>query len=470
MKKVLCVFMAFVILVLCGCTASELEQIEEVLGDYLAAVDGYESPVREAGTVASYIYMDEKLDIGIIYPETGVAFLDDAITSWVEDIANEYKNELKNVEDLEEPAELAIAYESYLVGDSFIGIKLQGTFFSSQMAHPADIVKTFNADVEKGIILDAENIPGDDTLRDKIVEIVVAEAKVDKADIDEDILDKFVLMKDGIEIILNRGDYLPMSDGTKTVKLKYEEIMPFFEFSVESEPESEEEAETMVEEVTEYVTEPVGEEVTEKAHIDPQKPMLALTFDDGPSAHTERLLDIFGKYGGKGTFFVLGNLIDGRKGTLKRIADEGHEIGNHGWNHRQMTKLTDDEVKDQIMMTRAKIYDVTGRDCLIVRPPYGSCNDAVKSVGRDSGVVFVNWSVDTLDWKTKNAQAVYDEIIGNASDGAIILCHDLHKTTVDAMEEVIPKLIEEGYQLVTVSELLSCSKNPPEAGKMYYKR
>ena len=128
------------------------------------------------------------------------------------------------------------------------------------------------------------------------------------------------------------------------------------------------------------------------------------------------------------------------------------------------------EITDEIMMTRAKIYEVTGKDCVIMRPPYGAWNDDEKAVGKDLGVAFVNWSVDTLDWKSRDAEAVYNEIINNASDGAIILCHDLHETTVDAMETVIPKLVEEGYQLVTVSELMSFSKKPLEAGKIHYKK
>ena len=173
--------------------------------------------------------------------------------------------------------------------------------------------------------------------------------------------------------------------------------------------------------------------------------MIALTFDDGPSAHTDRLLDIFKKYGGKGTFFVVGYLIDSRPETLKRIAAEGHEIGNHSWNHKQLTTLDEKELTDQIMKTRAKIYDITGVDVHIMRPPYGAYNDFVRKIAEKLEVPLINWSVDTVDWKTKNAQAVYNEIMKSTKDGSIILCHDLHKTTVDAMETVIPKLIADGY-------------------------
>ncbi|MBR6675842.1 MAG: polysaccharide deacetylase family protein, partial [Clostridia bacterium] len=218
------------------------------------------------------------------------------------------------------------------------------------------------------------------------------------------------------------------------------------------------------------VTQPpvVGDTVPNR-EIDPSKPMIALTFDDGPSAHTDRLLDIFAQYGAKGTFFVVGDLIDNRPSTVVRIVQEGHDIGGHGWSHKKLTTITEEEITDQIMLTRAKIYEVTGFDSHIMRPPYGSFNDTVKAVGALLGVSFIHWSVDPMDWKTKNADAVYNEIMRTAKDGAIVLCHDLHKSTVDAMELVIPQLIAEGYQLVTVSELMEYSGIDIEAGNVYFK-
>ena len=208
----------------------------------------------------------------------------------------------------------------------------------------------------------------------------------------------------------------------------------------------------------------------QKNDIDITKPMIALTFDDGPSAYTQRLLDVFQTYGGKGTFFVLGSTLDNRQETLRRIANEGHEIGNHSWSHSQFTDISTSEVKNEIMKTRNKIYDITGVDCTLVRPPHGACNDRIKAIGKELGVSFVNWTVDTLDWKSKNANAVYNEIMKYVADGYIILCHDLHKTTVDAMERAIPDLIEKGYQLVTVSELLTCRGGEIIPGEIYYKQ
>ena len=168
--------------------------------------------------------------------------------------------------------------------------------------------------------------------------------------------------------------------------------------------------------------------------------------------------------------FVIGNLIDSRADTVKRMSDEGHEVAGHSWSHRQLTKLTSDELTDQLMTTRAKICEVTDVDSTVIRPPYGAFNSDVKEVCSNLGIVMVNWSVDTLDWKNKNSDMVYNTIMNDVKDGDIILCHDLHGTTVDAMERVIPDLIEKGYQLVTVSELLSYGDEEVCAGKVYNKQ
>ena len=203
--------------------------------------------------------------------------------------------------------------------------------------------------------------------------------------------------------------------------------------------------------------------------IDPDKPMIALTFDDGPSIHTPRLLDMFEKYGGKGTFFVVGNLIDRNLQTVKRIVDDGHEIANHSWSHPDLKNLSASKVQKELTKTHDKIFEATGVNAKFMRPPYGSYNNNVKKSAYNCTEAVLTWSVDTLDWKTRNANSVYNSIMSSAYDGAIILCHDLHGTTVDAMERVIPDLQEKGYQLVTVSQLYAMRGYRIYAGNVYYR-
>ena len=178
---------------------------------------------------------------------------------------------------------------------------------------------------------------------------------------------------------------------------------------------------------------------------DPSKPMIALTFDDGPAGHTERLLDILEKNSANATFFVAGYFLDGRESTLKRITDGGHDIGGHSWSHTDLTKQSAADVANEFIRTREKIYSATGVDSRLVRPPYGAHSEQVRSIAAGLGIVMINWNIDTEDWRTRNADAVYESVVNNARDGAIILCHDIHGSTVDGMERAIPKLIEGVY-------------------------
>ncbi len=465
MKKLVSLFLTFIILLFCGC-ATQKQPVQEtethsILDEYLENMDEYEVAVRDFGKPASYIHMDEGIVVGVLYPETDYPFLNTAISQWVAETAKTYIAEVADNENTTDLSELTLSYESHLIDQSTVSVKLSGTFFSPQLAHPIDITKTFNADTSAQQLLTLNDIIKN-SHKDEFLEKALEKSGVKVEDIDSEFLTNWLLTGDGIELTLIRGDYLPMSAGTKKLSFSFDELSEMltkdFKFTA---PKPE----------TESSEKPPTPQVPHNTQtVDPNKPMLALTFDDGPSAHTERLLDLFEKHGGKGTFFVLGNMIDGRETTLQRIFVEGHEIGNHSWSHRQLTTLSEEEITDQIMMTRAKIYDITGADCLIVRPPYGSYDETVQKVGADLDVYFINWSVDTLDWKHKDARAIYDEIINSAKDGSIILCHDLHKTTVDAMVTVIPKLIESGYQLVTVSELMEHSENRLEPGNIYYMR
>ncbi len=210
------------------------------------------------------------------------------------------------------------------------------------------------------------------------------------------------------------------------------------------------------------------EVATESTNED--KKLLAITFDDGPCANTQRVLDILAKYDSKATFFVLGNRIKGNEDTIKRIVDDGHDIGSHTWAHKNLTKLTDDKVQKQLKTTKNKIHKITGYDSPYIRPPYGEWNKKVRKYSKKDGLSIIKWNVDTLDWETKNKKKIAKNIVNNANDGRIILCHDLYDATVDALEIAIPKLIEQGYELVTVTDLLTSDGGKILPGAVYYNR
>lgn len=201
---------------------------------------------------------------------------------------------------------------------------------------------------------------------------------------------------------------------------------------------------------------------------DPDKPMVALTFDDGPGGYTDWLLDVLEENDVKATFFMLGSSIGYWEDTVCRAVEDGHEIASHTWDHPNLNSLSYEEISNEISDTRALIYEVTGVDTMLMRPPYGNSDSRVVAMAEEEGVALIKWSVDTMDWSVLDAYAVYEHIMSHASDGAIILCHDVHRTTIEAMEMAIPALLEEGYQLVTITELLTCRGGTVEAGVTYH--
>jgi peptidoglycan/xylan/chitin deacetylase (PgdA/CDA1 family) len=196
--------------------------------------------------------------------------------------------------------------------------------------------------------------------------------------------------------------------------------------------------------------------------LDPDIPMLALTFDDGPTIHTERLLDILSQYEDvRVTFCVAGYMIGNHRSTLRRSAEAGHQIIGHSWSHRNLTTLTAGEVKRELLDTSTLIEEVTGYFPRMFRPPYGAVNDTVLYVAGELEFSVIGWNIDPADWQNKNAEALYDEIMATVFDRGVVLLHDLYASTVDAMERVIPELLEMGYQLVTISELRHYNNTPP---------
>lgn len=176
---------------------------------------------------------------------------------------------------------------------------------------------------------------------------------------------------------------------------------------------------------------------------------VALTFDDGPSYYTEGLLDTLKEHNVKATFFVLGTQVRIQSDTVQRMFQEGHQIGNHTWDHPNLTHLPEAQIREQLQLTDDLIAQVIGEQTPFLRPPYGAYNDSVLAA---SGLPIIFWSVDPLDWKDRDAATVAARI-ADAPVGAIILAHDIHKSTVDAVPAIIAALHGRGIHFVTVSKL-----------------
>lgn len=188
------------------------------------------------------------------------------------------------------------------------------------------------------------------------------------------------------------------------------------------------------------------------AIVNENGPMIALTFDDGPYPKvTGHILDVLEKNGVCATFFVLGSRIEGHEDMLTRMDELGCEIGNHSFSHADLTRLSKADCQRELSDTDAEIRRVTGHEASVVRPPYGYYNKAVRSAA-DRPLIL--WTVDTNDWRGKAPGEIADYVIQQAKEGSVILMHDQQTQTADAMEMIIPTLIEEGFRFVTVSELI----------------
>lgn len=203
----------------------------------------------------------------------------------------------------------------------------------------------------------------------------------------------------------------------------------------------------------------------EKNEINPNRPMVALTFDDGPGPYTDTLLEALEEYGAKATFFMLGTRVSTYPETVKKMVEIGCELGNHTTNHARLTDLSVSEIKQEISKTNKVIKKATGQNAKYVRPPYGDVNSVVRTTVE---YPLILWSLDTLDWQSKNVKKVKEVVHETIKDGDIILMHDIHETTVQAVIELLPELIEEGYQFLTVSELAEVRGVEMENGVKYF--
>lgn len=256
---------------------------------------------------------------------------------------------------------------------------------------------------------------------------------------DEDNFNKFIVRDDSIVFYFDGDTVLPMSEGVVSLELKNDELAG------------------------------IRRNKINLRAIDPDKPMVALTFDDGPGGKpTKRILDCLKKNGVTATFFDLGENAKSKEGKkIEQHAIEiGCEMGSHSYSHPNFNICTSAQIKSEIEKTKKIIKNNTGREPTVFRPPYGNVN---KQIAKLVNLPVILWSVDTLDWRSKNAGAVVSSVKNVSNlDGKVVLMHSVYDSTAEAVEELVPWLKKNGYQLVTVSEMLRYKyKEEPKNGKLY---
>lgn len=178
--------------------------------------------------------------------------------------------------------------------------------------------------------------------------------------------------------------------------------------------------------------------------------IVAFTFDDGPSEYTMEIVNTLVLNNSKATFFELGNRMKYNQEIVKDVLNNGMEIGSHTYAHKNLNRLTMEEIDEEINSTNIIFNEITGENIKLLRPPYGNANELVKS---RVNTPIITWNIDTNDWLYKDSEHVYNHIIENIESGDIILMHDVYSETVEAVKKVVPYLIEKGYKITTVSEL-----------------
>lgn len=406
-------FMLFIILLLSGCNSKKIEpQIEGIIEN------------------------DSNKLISIHYPITNIKELDQKTKEYILNKKEQFQKDFSHDISLKGTPELNIDYEYTIIGNRFYNILFTVFIDSPFLAHPQNEVQTFTYDSTKKQFLNLEDIAVLNL--ENIKESLLKEYKdcifIDKLDyiISKENLKniKFTFTKDSISLYFNPYEIASSSCNI----IKFDILSPNFKIEIENEEESNHT----------FIYKPVSK------NLSIWKPTIALTFDDGPSKYTKKIVELLNQYGGNATFFILGNKVKNYKETLEYVLMSGNELGNHSYNHKELTKLNIDDLHNQIDMTNKLVKDVLNYDIQFLRPTYGSISNKLK---KNINMEIVLWNVDTYDWKLRNAKKIADKALKDIKDGKIVLMHDIYETTYEALKIILPELEKQGYQVVTVSEL-----------------
>lgn len=450
--------------------------VEEAIDDYFSVDHSYYDFNGNDILIESIIEYEDYYNLAVHYPIAENSEINqeiaDILRPLVEEVRSDSETFFTTFDDSDHPIqwkyELNVDFKLYQPNEDYASIAFEVLNFSGASVNVQYITRTF--DLETGAVVELSDvfIEGADYLnriseyaRGYFTEDIIGQAYHEEMLISgtepvAENFSSFVLNKEGIIFFFPKYSIAPGAAGSFQMTLPYEEVMDILNVEqnqIEGGTDSDQGA-------------VVG---NEEARVVPTENIIALTFDDGPHpTNTAKILDELKARDAVATFFVLGNRVDYYPDVLKRIVTEGSEIGNHTWNHREMTKMSTEEIAWQVGDTQKAIKAITGYEARVLRPPYGSMNEATAS-RIDHPLIL--WSVDTLDWRDRDVDIIQGNVYSVTKDGDIVLMHDIHATTADSVGGILDYYIEKGYTFVTVSELLQFGEtNPPIAGKKYYKK
>ncbi|WP_458408142.1 polysaccharide deacetylase family protein [Anaerotignum sp.] len=464
-KRIFAFLLTFIMMTgLSGCSVSAKGLISQKRLDEMTAkgesfwAEQTQHQIGETVTVTEYI---KPLSYILQYPKTGYETTDARIEGIVQEIRNAFEQEYlpeigpkgETRRDNNTEAALYLGYETYLTDETNMSLLFFETHETSDGMSPHTRIQAFHFDLSKDQEIPAEELMWADFTKNASVytqkyfsttepynERIFGNYKTLLAP-ENGRFDRFAFTEEGVLFHFDRYDIFPGSMGIVSLLIPYEDMRT-------------------------KITEPEAEAGKLPTAITNKK-MVALTYDDGPNPiHTNAILDILEKYDARATFFDLGYLVEKYPDVVKRENALGCEVASHSWDHENFNKLNDAAIKADVAKTDAAFQKVLGRSPDGFRPPYGNCNDHVKTL---IPLPIYLWSVDTLDWKSRNADAVMAEVkkIGDL-DGKVILMHGIYSSTAEATAKLVPYLQEQGYELVTVSELVEAKHGEkPTNSKIY---
>lgn len=392
---------------------------------------------KENQSVRTIIEEEQNILIGINYPVTKSKKLNKIIQKEVHTQYNSFKEKYMNFNSLNQKSELNIDYSFDKVKEYDI-VTIHTYLNSSKFYQPQNYIKTYVYHKKKKRLISLKDvIPKEDlSYITKYVKHILQQ----KYNISNKNIQKYI--KNNHSTYSNftfDQDYLYLYfDQFQNIKniIKIQIPLENLNPKIDTEQQIIKTANTKV-------------KIPNKI-LDPNKKFIALTFDDGPSIYTKEVINILKKYNCNATFFVLGNKVEIYQETIRESLKNGNELGNHSYSHKWLIKLDEESLKEQIDKTQDIIQETTGYTPKLLRPTYGSVNQKIRNLDQFEIIL---WNVDTLDWKYKSIDRIVNRATRNPKDGNIILMHDIHQRTVKALDKIIPILQNQGFELITISEM-----------------
>lgn len=390
---------------------------------------------REAGYAQNLTGAYDNVVYNMHFPIFGQRQWTNTVFKDISDKIYNYKKELLSDSVVDDKFELFSNYQTFRSDENEENVSIQMQFYEKNLTKKSEneIIKTF---VFSGNELIDEKRFFKRSCCDKVVDEIRAAfvakfPKFQNANLDDVLpyslktLHNFVVSNDSIIFFYDRGSVLKKG-GIVSIEVDKSKLSEFINKNGNR----------------------LGMSYDSKNH----KPLVALTFDDGPDGkQTEELLEVLKANGARATFFVVGKQVEKHPELLKKMVDYDCEIGNHTYSHANLNNLSEKALNKEIETTNKLIEQATdGYRASLMRPPFNNCNNKVKDMLKQP---IIQWSIDTLDWKHKNVSKTIEIVLDRVSDGSIVLMHDIHNSSVEAAKILIPKLIESGYDLVTVSEM-----------------